>query len=98
MTSWYECSSIVGTGVFVSLGMAIQLTGPSVVLGVVLAGLTATCNALNAAQLAACSPTSGGTYEYGYLYLTPWLGFTAGWTFLLAKCASRCVLDSRTSD
>jgi APA family basic amino acid/polyamine antiporter len=31
---------------------------------------------------------SGGTYEYGYRYLTPALGFTAGWMFLCAKTAS----------
>ena len=27
-------------------------------------------------------------YEYGYKYLNSWLGFTAGWMFLLAKSAS----------
>src|SRR5690606_15198484 len=31
---------------------------------------------------------SGGTYEYGYRYLRPWLGFLAGVTFMLAKSAS----------
>ena len=30
----------------------------------------------------------GGTYEYGYKYLNHWLGFIAGWMFLLAKSAS----------
>lgn len=33
-------------------------------------------------------PVSGGTYAYGYAYLNPWLGFTAGWMFLCAKVAS----------
>ena len=31
---------------------------------------------------------SGGTYEYGYRYLRPWLGFIAGWMFVCAKTAS----------
>ena len=31
---------------------------------------------------------SGGTYEYGYRYLKPWLGFIAGWMFVCAKTAS----------
>jgi basic amino acid/polyamine antiporter, APA family len=48
----------------------------------------ATCNALSSAQLAASMPVSGGTYEYGYAYLNPTLGFTAGWMFLCAKTAS----------
>lgn len=80
--------SIVGTGVFVSIGIAAGVAGPSVVLAIGLAGLLALCNALSSAQLAASHPTSGGTYEYGYVYLNPWLGFSAGWMFLCAKSAS----------
>lgn len=80
--------SIVGTGVFVSIGIAAGVAGPAVVLAIVLAGLLALCNALSSAQLAASHPTSGGTYEYGYVYLNPWLGFSAGWMFLCAKSAS----------
>ena len=80
--------SIIGTGVFVSIGIAAGLIGTSVVLAVVLAALVAICNGLNSAQLAANHPVSGGTYEYGYQYLNPGLGFIAGWMFLLAKTAS----------
>ncbi len=80
--------SILGTGAFVSIGIAAGITGPSVVLATVLAALVATCNALNSAQLAAAHPVSGGAYEYGYRLLTPALGFTAGWMFLCAKAAS----------
>lgn len=80
--------SIVGTGVFVSIGIAAQIAGPGVILAVGIAALVAVCNGLNSAQLAASHPVSGGTYEYGYKYLNPWLGFTAGWMFLLAKTAS----------
>ena len=80
--------SMVGTDVFVSIGVAAGVIGPAVVLAIALAALVATCNALSSAQLAASMPVSGGTYEYGYSYLTPWLGFTAGWMFLCAKTAS----------
>jgi APA family basic amino acid/polyamine antiporter len=80
--------SMVGTGIFVSVGIAAGISGPSVVLAIIIAALVATCNGLNSAQLAASHPVSGGTYEYGYRYLNPWLGFTAGWMFLLAKSAS----------
>lgn len=80
--------SIVGTGVFVSIGIAAGIAGPAVILAVVIGAIVATCNGLNSAQLAANHAVSGGTYEYGYKYLTPWLGFTAGWMFLLAKTAS----------
>lgn len=80
--------SIVGTGVFVSIAIAAGVTGGSVIIAVMLASLVAIFNGLNSAQLAANHPISGGTYEYGYRYLNPWLGFIAGWTFLLAKSAS----------
>lgn len=80
--------SIIGTGVFVSIGIAAGVAGSAVILSVAIAAIVAACNGLNSAQLAANHPVSGGTYEYGYKYLNPTLGFTAGWMFLLAKAAS----------
>lgn len=80
--------SIMGTGVFVSIALAAGIAGPSVPIAVAIAAFVAICNGLNSAQLAANHPVSGGTYEYGYKYLNPQLGFTAGWLFLLAKTAS----------
>lgn len=80
--------SILGTGVFVSIGIASGIAGPSVLIAIVLAALLALCNGLSSAQLAAAHPVAGGTYEYGYKFLHPKLGFTAGWMFLLAKSAS----------
>lgn len=80
--------SILGTGVFVSIGIAAGVAGSGVILAVGLAAVVAACNGLSSAQLAASHPVSGGTYEYGYRYLTPQLGFIAGWMFLFAKSAS----------
>ncbi len=80
--------SILGTGIFVSIGIAAGVAGPSVVLAVILAGVVATFSGLSSAQLAASHPVSGGTYEYGYRYLNAPAGFTAGWMFLCAKSAS----------
>ncbi len=80
--------SILGTGVFVSLGIGAGIAGPAVILAVMIGAGVAILNGLSSAQLAANHPVSGGTYEYGYRFLNPWLGFTAGWMFLLAKSAS----------
>ena len=80
--------SIIGTGVFVSLGIGVSMAGPMVLPAIALAGLVAMCNGLNSAQLAANHPVSGGTYEYGHRWLNPSLGFVAGWMFLCAKSAS----------
>ncbi|MBC2596053.1 APC family permease [Ruficoccus amylovorans] len=80
--------SILGTGVFVVIALGVEMTGLYVLAAILVAALVATCNGLNSAQLAANYPVAGGTYEYGYRLLTPALGFTAGWMFLLAKSAS----------
>lgn len=80
--------SIVGTGIFVSVAIATQVAGNGVLISIVIAALLATCNGLSSAQLAAAHPVSGGTYEYGYRFLNSWLGFTAGWMFMIAKSAS----------
>lgn len=80
--------SILGTGIFVSIGIAAGVAGSGVILAVMLAAVVATFNGLSSAQLAASHPVSGGTYEYGYRFVNPTLGFTAGWMFLCAKSAS----------
>ncbi len=80
--------SMVGTGVFVSIGLAAGVAGPTVLPAILLAAFVALCNGISSAQLASAHPVSGGTYEYGYRWLSPRLGFTAGWMFLCAKSAS----------
>lgn len=80
--------SIIGTGIFVSVGLGAGIAGTLVLAAIAIAAIVAACNGLNSAQLAANHPVSGGTYEYGYKYLNPTLGFLAGWVFLLAKSAS----------
>lgn len=80
--------AIVGAGIFVVTGVAAGIAGPAFLVGLFLAGIAATCNALSSAQLAAEYPQSGGTYEYGYRVLNPWAGFAAGWMFLASKTAA----------
>ena len=80
--------SIVGTGVFVSIGIGAGIAGPSVLVAIAIAALVALCNGLSSAQLAASHPLSGGTYQYGYEYASPAIGFIAGWMFLCAKSAT----------
>lgn len=80
--------SIIGTGAFVSVGFGVELAGNWIIWAILLAAFVATCNGLSSAQLAAIHPVSGGTYEYGYEFLSHDFGFTAGWLFVLAKSAS----------
>jgi len=88
----FGLGSILGTGVFVSLGLAVGVAGHWAIAALLIAAILATLNALSSAQLAANHPVSGGTYAYAYQYLGPrygpHLGFVAGTAFLLAKSAS----------
>ncbi|MCY1159320.1 MAG: family permease [Citricoccus sp.] len=80
--------SMVGAGVFTSLGLAASAAGPLLILALVLAGATAWINATAMAQLSAVHPTSGGAYVYGRRQLGEWAGFVAGWGFVTGKSAS----------
>jgi APA family basic amino acid/polyamine antiporter len=80
--------AIVGAGIFVVTGVAAGIAGPAFLLGLFVAGVAATANALSSAQLAAEYPQSGGTYEYGYRVLAPAAGFAAGWMFLASKISA----------
>lgn len=80
--------SILGTGAFVTIGVAAGMWGDAILLAIPLAALVAIFNGLSSAFLAGRFPVAGGTYEYGYRTLNPWFGFSAGWLFLLAKTAS----------
>lgn len=84
--------AIIGAGIFVVTGVAAGVSGPAFIIGLLVAGIIATFNALSSAQLASVYPQSGGTYEYGYRLLNPSFGFTAGWMFLISKLAAAGVV------
>ena len=84
--------AIIGAGIFVVTGVAAGVSGPSFLVGLLVAGLVASFNGLSSAQLAAVYPRSGGTYEYGYQLLNPVFGFSAGWMFLVSKLSAAGVV------
>lgn len=80
--------SMIGAGVFAAFAPAAAAAGSGLLIGLVLAGVAAFCNATSSAQLAAAHPTSGGTYAYGRAELGEWWGYAAGWCFVIGKTAS----------
>ncbi|HLW29717.1 MAG TPA: amino acid permease [Brumimicrobium sp.] len=84
--------AIIGAGIFVVTGVAAGVSGPAFLIGLIAAGIIASFNALSSAQLAASHPHSGGTYEYGYILLSPAFGFSAGWMFLISKLSAAGVV------
>src|SRR5437764_14649374 len=79
---------MIGAGVFVVFGPAARAAGTGLLAGLMIATMIAYCNATASAQLAACSPTYGGSYIYGRPRPGSWWGFTAGWGLLARKTAS----------
>ncbi|MEM9711508.1 MAG: APC family permease [Actinomycetota bacterium] len=80
--------SMIGAGVFAAWAPAAEAAGTSLLIGLVIAGIVAFCNAASSAQLAARHPESGGTYVYGRARLGPAWGHLAGWAFVVGKTAS----------
>ncbi len=81
-------ASMVGAGVFFVWAPAAAVAGSGLLIGLLIAAVVATLNALSSAQLAMAHPVSGGAYAYGRALLGPWWGFSAGWLFLAGKTAS----------
>ena len=80
--------SMIGAGVFAAWAPAARAAGTGLLIGLVIAGVVAFCNAASSAQLAAIHPESGGTYVYGRRQLGLGWGHLAGWGFVVGKTAS----------
>ena len=83
-------SSMLGSGIFVLPGIAVNYTGPSVWLAYILAALSVLPAALSKSELATAMPTSGGTYVYLERSFGPLAGTVSGlglWLSLLLKSA-----------
>jgi len=81
-------ASMIGAGIFAAIGPAADVAGSGLLLGLVVAGAVAYCNATSSAQLAARYPESGGAYVYGSRQLGHLWGYLAGWGFVVGKTAS----------
>jgi basic amino acid/polyamine antiporter, APA family len=80
--------SMVGAGIFAALSPAARYAGSALLIGLVLAGAVAYCNATSSARVAALYPESGGTYVYGRRRLGDVWGYLAGSAFIVGKLAS----------
>ena len=79
---------MIGAGVFASFAPAARAAGSGLLLGLLVAGVVAYCNATSSARLAALYPQSGGSYLYGRRRLGEFWGYQAGWSFVVGKTAS----------
>lgn len=82
--------AMIGSGIFVLPGLAVDLAGPSAILAYFLAGLVVVPAALSKAEMATAMPMSGGTYLFIDRAMGPLMGTIAGfgvWFALVFKAA-----------
>jgi len=91
-------ASMIGTGVFTSLGfqlVTIQSGFPLMMLWVI-GGVTALCGALTYAELGAALPRSGGEYNFLTEIYHPAAGFISGWISATVGFAAPAALAAIT--
>jgi len=70
--------AMVGSGIFILPGLALETAGPAVILAYLLAGVLVLPAALSKSEMATAMPEAGGTYIYIERGMGPLLGTIAG--------------------
>ena len=71
----------IGTGLFLGIGPAAVLAGPSVILGYALAGIIAFFIMRQLGEMVVEEPVSGSFSHFAYKYWGTFPGFAAGWNY-----------------
>lgn len=79
----FSVGSIVGTGIFVILGVAVPQAGPAIIISFLLAGVTCAFSALSYAEMAGSIPISGSSYSYTYATMGEFIAWVCGWCLML---------------
>ena len=77
--------ALMGAGVYVLIGAAAGVAGPSVMLTYLITGILAFATTLMFAELGRIIPRSGGGYTYAYNILGSVGGFATGWFLALGS-------------
>lgn len=75
--------SVIGTGIFVIMGVVVPLAGPAVVISFVLAGIACLLSGLCYAEVASSLPSSGSVYSYAYASVGELTAWIVGWCLIL---------------
>jgi APA family basic amino acid/polyamine antiporter len=77
--------AVIGAGIFTVLGVAVGYAGPAVIVSMIIAGTVALFTAISFAELSSAIPKEGGTYQYAYEMLNPFVAFISGCMWLFAQ-------------
>src|SRR6202166_4954755 len=75
----------IGTGLFMGSGVAIGYAGPAVMLSYGIAAIAAVAMVFSLSEMAVMHPTAGSFGTYAEIYLNPWAGMVARYSYWLAQ-------------
>ena len=75
----------IGTGLFMGSGVAIGYAGPAVILSYTIAAIAAVAMVFSLSEMAVMHPTAGSFGTYAEIYLNPWAGMVARYSYWLAQ-------------
>ena len=73
--------STIGVGLFLGSASAIQIAGPSILLGYLLAGIVAFIVLRTLGEMAVHEPVAGSFAAYANTYVGPLAGYMVGWGY-----------------
>src|ERR1700691_969838 len=75
----------IGTGLFMGSSVAIGYAGPGVILSYAIAAIAAVAMVFSLSEMAVVHPTAGSFGTYAEIYLSPWVGWMARYSYWMAQ-------------
>src|SRR6202166_3609326 len=75
----------IGTGLFMGSGVAIGYAGPAVIVSYAIAAIAAVAIVFSLSEMAVMHPTAGSFGTYAEIYLNPWAGIVARYSYWMAQ-------------
>jgi amino acid transporter, AAT family len=75
----------IGTGLFMGSGVAIGYAGPAVIVSYAIAAIAAAAMVFSLSEMAVMHPTAGSFGTYAEIYLNPWAGMIARYSYWMAQ-------------
>jgi len=75
----------IGTGLFMGSGVAIGYAGPAVIVSYAIAAIATVAMVFSLSEMAVVHPTAGSFGTYAEIYLNPWAGWIARYSYWMAQ-------------
>lgn len=89
--------TMIGGGIFTTIGPGVHKAGPSIIIAFLLAGLASMMAALCYSELGSMVPNAGSAYTYAYATLGQVVAWIIGWDLLLEYAISAAPVASQFS-